>query len=181
MGGRAGFDLLAVDARGEEGGMKARISVPCGRMESCRLTMKRMGESGVMQTAEVEFPKLRALDFRPVEQDGRQVILLRDPLQLSEMLVAAPRQLGPVLALCDGTRDLSKVRLDCIAHFRLLVGMEVLKRLIEVCDEACLLENGRFRDACEQRLARVPRRALPHASPGRGSPTRPIPTSCAAC
>ena len=114
-----------------------------------------------MATAKAEFPRLRALDFRPIEQDGRQVILLRDPLQLSEMLVALPRQLGPVLALCDGTRDLSALRAACIAHFRLLVGMDVLNRLVEVCDEAYLLENERFRDACRQRLNEY------HAAPYR--------------
>ena len=114
-----------------------------------------------MATAKAEFPRLRALDFRPIEQDGRQVILLRDPLQFSEMLVALPRQLGPVLALCDGTRDLSALRAACITHFRLLVRMNVLNRLVEVCDEAYLLENERFRDACRQRLNEY------HAAPYR--------------
>ncbi len=89
------------------------------------------------------------------------MILLRDPLQLSDMLVAVPRQLAPVLALCDGTRDLSALRADCIAHFRLLVGADVLNRLVEVCDEAYLLDNERFRDACRLRLLEY------HAAPYR--------------
>jgi MEMO1 family protein len=97
-----------------------------------------------------QFPRLRPLDFRPVTQDGRQTILLRDPLQLSDQLVAVPRQLAPVLALCDGTVSRSELQSALIARFQLLVGNDILDRLIEVCDEALLLDNERFQEALAQ-------------------------------
>ena len=94
-----------------------------------------------------EHPRLRALDFRPVMQNGRLAILLRDPLRLSDNLVAVPQQLAPALALMDGTRDRSALRAALIVRHQLLVGTEILDRLIDACDEAFLLENDHFRAA----------------------------------
>ena len=60
--------------------------------------------------AENQFPKLRAIDPRPIVHGGRPSILLRDPLQLTEGSVVIPQQLAPLLALCDGTRDIDGLR-----------------------------------------------------------------------
>jgi MEMO1 family protein len=124
--------------------------------------------------ADGELPRLRALDFRPIEQNGQAAILLRDPLQLSDMIVSVPRQLAPILALCDGTRDLKALRASAIVRYQLLVGMDVLNRLVSVCDEACLLENEHYRSACRERLEEY--RAAPYRPPalaGQSYPAEP--------
>lgn len=99
------------------------------------------------------FPKLRAVDVRPVVQGGRPSILLRDPLQLTDKTVVIPQQLAPVLALCDGTRDSSGLRAALAVRFGLRIGPGVLEQLLAALDDALLLDNDRFVQARERALA----------------------------
>ena len=55
-------------------------------------------------------PKLRPIDAQPFVQNGQPALLLRDPLQLSGNYLVLPQELGPVLGLFDGTRDLGGIR-----------------------------------------------------------------------
>ncbi len=61
------------------------------------------------------YPKLRALDIQPFRQDGQAMLLLRDPLGLTDQMLAIPQPLAPLLGLCDGTRDLVGIHtaLEC--------------------------------------------------------------------
>ena len=104
-------------------------------------------------TPESQFPKLRAVDPRPIVHGGRPSILLRDPLQLSDGAIVIPQQLAPVLTLCDGTRDISGLRAALAIRFGLRTGPDVLERLVTVLDEALLLDNDRFAEARERALA----------------------------
>lgn len=108
-------------------------------------------------------PKLRAIDVRPFVQDGQVYLLLRDPLGLSDRMVSIPRQLGPLLALCDGTRDSAALRAALAVRFGLRVGSDVIERLLEALDEALLLENERFSRACAEALSAY--RLSPYRSP----------------
>ena len=55
-------------------------------------------------------PQLRLqIDVRPYVQQGQPVLLLRDPLDLSDQVVVLPQALGPLLGLCDGTRSLAEL------------------------------------------------------------------------
>jgi AmmeMemoRadiSam system protein B len=100
-----------------------------------------------------QFPKLRVVDPRPVVHGGRPALLLRDPLQLSERAVVIPQQLAPVLALCDGTRDVSGLRASLAVRYGLRVGPGEVEQLVAVLDEALLLDNERFVQAQERALA----------------------------
>jgi len=104
-------------------------------------------------TPESQFPKLRAVDPRPVVPGGRPSILLRDPLQLADGAIVIPQQLAPVLTLCDGTRDISGLRAALAIRFGLRTGPDVLERLVTALDEALLLDNDRFAEARERALA----------------------------
>ena len=115
---------------------------------------------------ETRLPKLRPVDVRPVVHRGRASLLLRDPLQLSDKTVVIPQGLAPMLALCDGTRDPSALRASLGVRFGVRVGVDVLGRLLDVFDEALLLDNDRFAQAREQALAEY-----------RQAPFRPL--SCA--
>jgi len=106
-----------------------------------------------MAEMETRFPKLRAVDVRPVAQGGRVALLLRDPLQLSDKVVAIPQQLAPLLALCDGTRDSGALRAALGVRFGLRIGPDVLEQLLAAFDEVYLLDNGRFAQARERALA----------------------------
>jgi AmmeMemoRadiSam system protein B len=101
---------------------------------------------------ETRFPKLRAIDVRPFVRDGQAYLLLRDPLQLTDMAVTIPQQLGPVLMLCDGTRDSGALCAALGIRFGLRVGVGVMEQLVAALDEALLLDNERFIEAQERAL-----------------------------
>ncbi len=100
----------------------------------------------------MQCPKLRAIDVRPFVQDGQGYFLLRDPLGLSDKMLSIPRQLGPLLALCDGTRDNAALRAALAVRFGLRIGPDVVDRLVAALDEALFLENERFSQAYEKAL-----------------------------
>jgi MEMO1 family protein len=100
-----------------------------------------------------QLPKLRPVDPRPITHAGRPSILLRDPLQLSDKGVLIPQQLGPFLALCDGTRDIGGLQASLAIQYGLNLGTDVLEQFISTLDEALLLDNDRFSRAQKQALA----------------------------
>lgn len=100
-----------------------------------------------------ELPKLRAIDVRPVVQGGRVSLLLRDPLQLTEDSLVIPQHLAPLLALCDGTRDVDGLRASLAVRFGMRIGLDVLAQIISAFDRALLLDNEHFARARERALA----------------------------
>lgn len=96
------------------------------------------------------FPKLRAIDARLFLHEGRPSILLLDPLNLSDKQVILPRQLAPLLSLCDGTRDRDELRAVLAVRFGLRIEADVLQRVLNAFDNALLLDNGRFAQAQER-------------------------------
>jgi AmmeMemoRadiSam system protein B len=99
-----------------------------------------------------QLPKLRPLDPRPITHEGQPAIFLRDPLQLTNKGVVVPRQMGPFLALCDGTRDLGGLRAALAVRYGLHLGTRILEQLVSALDEALLLDNDRFAHARERAL-----------------------------
>ena len=57
-----------------------------------------------------EHPKLRPVDPKWVEHEGMRYLYLCDPMGLTDRSVLVPSQLVPLLALCDGTRDVSTLQ-----------------------------------------------------------------------
>ncbi|HEX2514763.1 MAG TPA: hypothetical protein VH257_08670, partial [Chloroflexota bacterium] len=55
------------------------------------------------------FPRLRPVDPQWVRVDGEDLLWLRDPLDLAGpgRVVLVPAPLVPLVAACDGTRDVS--------------------------------------------------------------------------
>ena len=108
-------------------------------------------------------PRLRALDPKLIEHEGRDFLYLRDPLSLSGYNVLVPSPLVPLLALCDGTRDLAGLR----SAFSLRTGIEMgdghLTGLIERLDSALLLEGPRFDTAAARALDEY--RSAPNRKP----------------
>lgn len=93
---------------------------------------------------QTQFPRLRALDIRPIVHDGRPCFLLRDPLQLSDGMLTISQFLGPLLLLCDGRHDRAAIRMECFARYGLPLDRTTLDMVLNALDEALLLENERF-------------------------------------
>ena len=94
-------------------------------------------------------PKLREVEPYPIEHEGQQILLLRDPLMLSAGTIGVPRPLAPLLALMDGSRDESELEaaLQVRAGVRLAPGL--MAQLLSDLDEAYLLDNERSAAALE--------------------------------
>ncbi|RLC72872.1 MAG: AmmeMemoRadiSam system protein B [Chloroflexi bacterium] len=126
------------------------------------------------ETTENQFPKLRAIDARPLLHGGRPSILLRDPLQLCDNSIVIPRQLGPVLALCDGTRDVGGLSASLAVRYGLRADPALLTQLVAALDEALLLENESYAQARARSLAEYRQAPFrPPTSAGRSYPADP--------
>jgi hypothetical protein len=55
-------------------------------------------------------PTLRPLDIRWVQDGDATWLMLRDPLGISQDPLLIPAAAAPLLALCDGARDLATIR-----------------------------------------------------------------------
>jgi hypothetical protein len=94
-----------------------------------------------------ENPKLRQVNIQPIQHENQPLLLLDDPLHLSESSIAVPRSLAPLLLLMDGSRDEAglEASLQVRAGVRLAPGL--LGHLLDSLDAAYLLDNDRFRQA----------------------------------
>ena len=94
-----------------------------------------------------ENPKLRPVNVQMIQHQNQPMLLLDDPLHLSEAAIAVPQALATLLLLMDGTRNLAGLEagLQVRAGIRLQPG--VLAQLLEALDTAYLLDNDRFRRA----------------------------------
>jgi len=88
------------------------------------------------------------------------MLLLRDPLQLSDSAIAVPRTLGPLLALMDGTRDEGALEAALQVRYGLRLAPGLLGRLITDLDASFLLQDERFRAAKSEALQAY--RQAPH-------------------
>lgn len=122
-----------------------------------------------------EFPKLRPLDVQSYQQPGQPpVLLLRDPLGLSERMVGIAQHLSPLLALCDGMHDLLGIQTALRIRWGIPITRQALHEVIDTLEEACLLDNERSAAAMADALAAF--RGAPRRIPalaGGGYPAEP--------
>jgi AmmeMemoRadiSam system protein B len=119
-------------------------------------------------------PKLRAIQAQPAIARGQRILLLQDPLRLSETSVFMPQAIAPLLAFCDGTRTLDELRASLMVRAGVQLSSTDVARVIAKLDGALLLDNPRSRAAKQEALA-VYRSApaRPPALAGRGYPDEP--------
>ncbi len=119
-------------------------------------------------------PKLRPIHPEIGAMNGRPVIILRDPLGLSDKTVAIPQALAPLLALCDGSRDEDALRAALQVRLGLFISAERMAEMIQRLDEALLLDNATYHRARLQALHEY--RSAPYRLPalaGQGYPADP--------
>lgn len=94
-----------------------------------------------------ELPKIRRLQISAGQWENRPVIVLQDPLGLTEQAVAVPREVAPLIELCDGSRDIATLRTAFELRTGLKVGPGYVEKMLTQLDEALLLENERYMQA----------------------------------
>lgn len=116
-------------------------------------------------------PRLRPVETHLISHGSRPAIMLRDPLQLTDQIVIVPQPLAPLLALCDGTRDLAGLRAALAIRTGLLLSPDDIARLIDQLDQALMLDNERFAAARAAALERY--RSAPYRPPALAGPSYP--------
>ncbi|MGH9830510.1 MAG: AmmeMemoRadiSam system protein B, partial [Blastocatellia bacterium] len=101
----------------------------------------------------IKYPRIRLVDPRPIVHEGQRLVMLRDPLQLTDKVLVVPQQLLPILALCDGSREDARA---LGAAFTIRYGAQadtsLIEQLLEALDSAVLLDNVRFHQMKQQVL-----------------------------
>jgi AmmeMemoRadiSam system protein B len=108
-------------------------------------------------------PRLRPLEIKRFEYQGRWYFHLRDQLELSGQDLLVPVEFGPALALMDGQHDLAMIRTRALLLHGLDLAPTDLIELIERLEAACLLEGPGLDAAMAGALAAY--HAQPHRPP----------------
>jgi hypothetical protein len=90
-------------------------------------------------------PKLRKVERMRLSRDGTPLLVLRDPLRLSDP-VAIDELFGPVLDLMDGQRTLAQIRQSLLLSGTLDVDAGDLQAFAEDLSEGGLLDDEHFLD-----------------------------------
>lgn len=89
-------------------------------------------------------PKLRPLDIKRVGYQGMPFFLLRDPVGLNESQLLIPETLGPLLALCDGTREIAALSSAVKLHAGIDLPERQVAEVVRQLSEALFLEDDRY-------------------------------------
>ncbi|NOZ71707.1 MAG: AmmeMemoRadiSam system protein B [Chloroflexi bacterium] len=117
------------------------------------------------------YPKLRPLDIRAIEHQGRPSLLVRDRLELAGQYLILPYALGPVLFLCDGHHAIGTIPELCLSQFGVRLQAGVVEELVTALDRAYFLDNEHSAEAMAIALQQY--RSAPYRPPtlaGSGYP-----------
>lgn len=113
-------------------------------------------------------PRIRPIEAFPVQQDGKTLVYLKDPLNF-----ATPLGISPVgyfvLAHFDGAHSLVEIQEAYSKRFGTLLMSDELKQFVEMLDQHYYLQSERFenhRQAVLVEFRRSPTRAAAHVGGG---------------
>ena len=90
------------------------------------------------------YPSLRAVEVTPIQHEGQQVIVVRDPEGLCQQSLAVPPLVFLVMSLLDGQHDVRAMQEALTrAAGGQLVTAEQIEQIVAELDEFYLLENER--------------------------------------
>jgi len=120
-------------------------------------------------------PLRRDLEFFPVQLQGKQYVLIRDPLGLVQEGKAVEMPLYRFMALLDGITSLRDLQMALMRQGGgMLVSSEEVKSLLAHLDESFLLESEQFKRAKGAVVAEfVSKTVRPSSHSGRAYPADP--------
>ncbi len=89
-------------------------------------------------------PRLRQLEIMPTKQNGRQMIILRDPYRLSDAALLVPMGMVPILQRLDGIHTLEQIQDDLKRQYKTEIPMENIRQAVSQLEEAHFLEGEGF-------------------------------------
>ena len=121
-------------------------------------------------------PRLRRdVEFFPIELEGKQFILMRDPLGLVQEGKAVEISLFQFMMLLDGTTTLRDLQMALMRQRGgMLVSSDEVKSVIAQLDDCFLLESAEFSRAKDRIVAEfVSKKVRPSFHSGRAYPSDP--------
>jgi AmmeMemoRadiSam system protein B len=111
-----------------------------------------------------DYPQLRPVEALPIQQDGKTLIYLKDPLKFANPMVFSP--VGYFLLMhCDGRHSLIDIQEAFSKQFGQVLPGGELRDFIETLDRNYYLKTERFiayRDAVVDEFRRRPARSAAH-------------------
>jgi len=109
----------------------------------------------------------RDIQLIPTTIDGKQVVMIMDPLNLAESGVAMDRGILPLLQMLDGNHDARDIQIILMRRQGgTLIPLSEIEAFIHKLDAIFLLESDHFREratAVYEEFKRQPYRTLSHA------------------
>ena len=96
--------------------------------------------------------KLRDVRIQPFADKDNQGIILSDPLGISDKALFIPNAITIMLALMDGTRDMSTIKTGFELRTGIAINQHQMEDLVSQLDDALFLENERFAQAFQSTL-----------------------------
>ncbi len=119
-------------------------------------------------------PPLRHLDIFPAEQDGQQVVVLRDPSGIFDEMIALPIPAFYIVSCFDGVNGIPEVQAAFREQFGQQVRAEDIEGLVERLDGYRLLQSPRFEEKRKELEAEYATRTLrPACHAGEAYPDSP--------
>ena len=117
----------------------------------------------------------RDLEFFPIRHEGRQFVLIRDPLGLVKEGEAVGLPLYQIMTLLDGTTTVRDLQMELMRQQGgVLVGAGEINGLLAHLDESFLLDSERFKNAKERIITDfTSRRIRPCSHCGKSYPENP--------
>jgi hypothetical protein len=111
-------------------------------------------------------PRLRRVDFFPVEHEGQRFLGLRDPAGYTDAVVLVPIELLELVSLFDGEHSIVDIQAVIMRVKGELVRREQLEQLIAALDDQGFMEGEGFevrRSAVDEAFRAAPVRPAAHA------------------
>jgi AmmeMemoRadiSam system protein B len=111
-------------------------------------------------------PPLRPVEAFPMEHEGQECVVLRDPGGYARAMVVLPRAVVEIVALFDGTRSIVDVQAALMRKYGELVTRQRIEELVEALDGQGFLDSPRYaelRQSTDQAFLDAPTRPASHA------------------
>jgi AmmeMemoRadiSam system protein B len=94
----------------------------------------------------MENPRIRYIEAHPFQQEGKEMILLRDAEGVVEDSLVVSKDVVFLISLMDGTRSLRDIQAECMRTLGQIIYIEHLEQFVEAMDKHLLLLNDNFKN-----------------------------------
>ncbi|HUT02414.1 MAG TPA: AmmeMemoRadiSam system protein B [bacterium] len=92
----------------------------------------------------MEYPKLRAVEAFPVEQEGQRLMCLRDPANMARDVVLLSPEAFNIVRMFDGSNSVVDIQAAYMRRTGSLLYSDKVKELVKRLDEAHMLQSASF-------------------------------------